>query len=85
MTDPVFEVTYGCKNCGNEWSEEHPPRVNVRDSTSGKNTRVTDADCNTLGVYGCDCCYYVECSVCELRDDVYVEDRTPITDGDSDD
>jgi hypothetical protein len=80
MTEPVFEVTYGCGNCGNEWSEELPPRVDVRDSSSVEDVRVYARDCEELGMNNCECCYRVACSVCELSDDVYVESRDVLDD-----
>lgn len=78
--EDAFEVTYGCHNCGSEWSNTHPPKTTVGDSDIIGNVMVSDQTCNSLGPTGCDCCGVVTCPVCEMADEVYVEDRNPLKD-----
>lgn len=78
MPDAAFEATFGCHNCGDEWSEELPKRTVVRDASTRKDVVVRNKDCDDW-VGHCDgCCYYVRCPTCELLDDVYVVERTPV-------
>lgn len=77
MTDePVFETTLYCKNCGDEWTHEVPTRTEINRVTAN-GVKVTYKDCETFGPQ-CDCCYYIDCPTCELREHVRVEDRNPI-------
>jgi len=82
-TEPVFTVTFGCHNCGNEWSSDFPPKTAVSDGGIAKRTQVSNDDCDTLGVHNCTCCDIVVCPVCDRDDDVYVDDRNPIKEGDA--
>lgn len=79
---PVFAVTFGCSNCGNEWADSYPPKTTVKDSTTTKRAKAVNDDCDTLGLHNCECCHIVVCPVCERSDDVYVDEREPITEGD---
>jgi len=82
--DAAFTTTYGCGNCGNEWTESHPSRTVVERSTGLDAVIVKSKDCDQMITADCGCCRTVTCPVCELRSDVEVGDREPIQDGDSD-
>lgn len=74
MTDFAFAVTYGCRNCGNEWTDEFPERTIVTEQLD--RVHVTDKDCDEFG--SCGCCNSVTCPCCGLKKRVYVTDREPI-------
>ncbi|WP_158855585.1 hypothetical protein [Halorhabdus sp. CUG00001] len=73
--EPAFEVSYGCENCGAEWSDQYPSRTVIRDSDQ---VGAYNKDCDHLGTTACDCCHGIRCPVCELIADVVVADRNPI-------
>lgn len=73
----VFEVTFGCGNCGDEWGDSYPPRTKVKENTPS-DVRYYDMDCDNMGMMGCDCCDIIICPTCELRKHVTIDDRNPI-------
>jgi len=79
--EPTFEVTYGCGNCGADWSEQYPPLTVVDDSDRAT---AYSKQCEQMGTHQCDCCNVIECPVCDLMEDVYVDDRQPIEEDDAD-
>lgn len=71
----AFEVAYGCRNCGDEWSHEYPSNTFVDDAASQKGVTVHDTD--EFGKTT-----YVPCPTCELTRAVSVDDRSPLGDDD---
>jgi hypothetical protein len=73
-TDDVFEVEYGCDNCGGCWVESYPME-----------TYVDDEECDGVVTYdgtSFSGSSSVMCPVCGLSKEVVVYDRRPIEDGD---
>jgi len=79
--DPVFAVTFGCQNCGNEWDEKFPPKTTVVSDGNTRLAQVHNDECETLGTNACDCCNTVACPVCRRRSDVTVTGRQPLDEG----
>lgn len=73
----VFEVTFGCRNCGASFSDTYPPETTVdRDRQSMVTAR--NGNCDSMSLRECDCCSLVSCPVCEKLRDVRIDDRQPL-------
>jgi len=83
MSAATFKTTFGCGNCGSEWTEKHEPRTMVKRSKAQAGVVVADKDCDAMFGSCDDCCYVVSCPTCELRDNVEVEDRAPVEEAES--
>lgn len=70
-TQPVFEITFGCGNCGESWEESYPSRTKVFHDYG--DVRVVDTE--EIGFGNSDVMY---CPTCELSDEVTIDDRTPL-------
>jgi len=70
---PVFEVEYGCGNCGASFEERYERDMHVESTSQG----CTVNDDSTFGSGK-----KVTCPVCSLTKCVDVRDRSPIDDND---
>lgn len=79
----VFTIEYGCGNCGDTWTDSFRSRTVV--STAQGQVYFADKRCDEF-VQQCEdgCCSYVRCPTCELYDDVEIQDRYPVEDGEVD-
>jgi len=76
--EPVFSVTFGCQNCGNEWDEKFSPKTTVLSDGKAGLAHVHNDECETLGTTACDCCNTIVCPVCRRQSDVTVAGRRPL-------
>lgn len=74
MTEDVFEVVYGCRNCGAEFARSYPSKVAVEEHGRGG----VEVRCNEFACHPCDICEVISCEVCEIKRHVYVEERSPL-------
>lgn len=80
MTDDVFQVTYGCENCGSTWDETYPPRTTVTDNVKMGGQVKSICDDAPLGHHeDCRVCETVCCPTCEMVDNVTIRNREPIS------
>lgn len=79
--EAVFRITFGCGNCGDEWTREYAERTKVVEAETGR-VMGKSVDCDGgLGDH-CDCCDgTLRCETCGLVEFVTIEDREPIEDG----
>lgn len=74
--DAVFEVLFGCSNCGASWLGRYRAKTRVGRQTVS-HVYVVDKTHNHFPITNCDYCCHVICPVCKFEKHVTIEDRRP--------
>lgn len=77
MAVSVFEVDFGCGNCGATWTDDFPKRTNIGVLAYGVVVAFS-IDCSDFGHRNCDCHGEISCVVCDLKKHVKIKERRPI-------